>query len=343
MIGGIGGVVLILIAVVCFFVFKDKWKPGTTSPNPSTSSQGGPSATDSKTSSKPSPTASPAPQVAATPTAKAIPAAPTASAAVSPSTRAVAAATSPSTKIVATPTAKTTPAAVQAAKELTLDLGGAVTLKLVLIRPGRFMMGETERHEVTLTKPFYMGATEVTQAQYEAVMGVNPSFNKGATNPVEMVVWDDAAEFCKKLSAKTRQAVRLPTEAEWEYACRAGTDTAFSFGDDESASGDYAWHKGNSGGTTHPVGQKKPNPWGLSDMHGNVWQWCADWYGDYPGGAATDPQGPASGTARVLRGGSWNYAAHDCRCVTRGGNSPEGRFIDFGFRVVVTVTDQNMP
>ena len=248
------------------------------------------------------------------------------------------------TVVPVTPTAApVVPPALLPIKELTLDLGGAVTMKLILIRPGKFMMGEVDPQEVTLTKPFYMGATPVTQAQYEAVMGANPSFNKGAANPVDTVVWDDAVEFCKKLSAKTSQAVRLPTEAEWEYACRAGTQTAFSFGDDESASGDYAWHNGNSGGTTHPVGQKKPNPWGLCDMHGNVWQWCADWFGDYPKQAATDPQGPASGTARVLRGGSWNYAPHDCRSATRGSNSPEGRFVDFGFRVVVTATDQNLP
>jgi formylglycine-generating enzyme required for sulfatase activity len=229
------------------------------------------------------------------------------------------------------------------AKELTLDLGGAVTMKLVLISPGKFMMGETDPHEVALTKPFYMGATLVTQAQFEQVMGTNPSHFKGATNPVETVVWNDAAEFCKKLSAKTRQAVRLPTEAEWEYACRAGTTTAYSFGDDDSALEDYVWHKQNSGDTTHPVGQKKPNAWGLYDMHGNVWQWCADWYGDYPKAAVTDPTGPASGQERVLRGGSWNYDPHECRSATRGGNAPDGRFIDFGFRVVVSVPDQNLP
>jgi formylglycine-generating enzyme required for sulfatase activity len=141
-------------------------------------------------------------------------------------------------------------------------------------------MGTGEnRHEVTISKPFYMGETEVTQAQYEAVMGTNPSHFKGATNPVECVCWDYATEFCKKLSDKTRQAVRLPMEAEWEYACRAGTATAFSFGDADSTIGDYAWYGANSGGTTHPVGQKKPNAWGLYDMHGNVWEWCADWFG----------------------------------------------------------------
>ncbi len=211
------------------------------------------------------------------------------------------------------PAAGAAPAAVQPAPaaptaaapaELALDLGGGVTMHMVLIRPGKFMMGEyQDRHEVTISKPFYMGVTEVTQAQYEAVMGTNPSKFKGATNPVEMVAWNDATDFCKKLSAKTRRAVRLPTEAEWEYACRAGTQTAFSFGDDPSALGEYAWYENNSKKMPHPVGQKKPNAWGLYDMYGNVWEWCADWFGDYPKGPATDPSGPASGKLRAVRGG----------------------------------------
>jgi formylglycine-generating enzyme required for sulfatase activity len=224
--------------------------------------------------------------------------------------------------------------------ELTLDLGGGVTLKLVRIPAGKFMMGEgQEQHEVTLSKPFYMGVTEVTQAQYQAVMGTNPSTFKGATNPVEMVSWDDATEFCKKLSEKTRQAVRLPTEAEWEYVCRAGTETIFCFGNADSALGDYAWYKENSGSATHPVGQKKPNAWGLYDMHGNVWEWCADWYGDYPKAAVTDPQGPASGPFRVLRGGSWYFSADYCRAARRFNYNPD--HLDFnycGFRVAVSVS-----
>jgi formylglycine-generating enzyme required for sulfatase activity len=183
-----------------------------------------------------------------------------------------------------------------------------------------------------------MGVTEVTQAQYEAVMGTNPSKFKGATNPVDTVSWNDATEFCKKLSEKTRQAVRLPTEAEWEYACRAGTATTFSFGDADSALGDYAWYSANSGSTTHPVGQKKPNAWGLYDMHGNVWEWCADWYGDYPKVAATEPQGPASGTSRVLRGGFWASAPTRCRSANRDGIAPGHRLPNCGFRVVVSVS-----
>jgi formylglycine-generating enzyme required for sulfatase activity len=153
-----------------------------------------------------------------------------------------------------------------------------------------------------------------------------------------MVSLTDATEFCKKLSEKTRQAVRLPTEAEWEYACRAGTATAYSFGDADSALGDYAWYGSNSGNTTHPVGQKKPNAWGLYDMHGNVWEWCADWYGSYPTGAVTDPQGAASGTSRVLRGGSWFYNPSDCRSANRNGLTPDFRIINLGLRVVVSVS-----
>jgi formylglycine-generating enzyme required for sulfatase activity len=224
-------------------------------------------------------------------------------------------------------------------KEITIQIGENVSMKLALIPAGKFMMGEEkDQHEVTISKPFYMGVTEVTQAQYEAVMGTNPSKFKGATNPVDTVSWNDATEFCKKLSEKTRQAVRLPTEAEWEYACRAGSKTRFSFGDADEGLGDYAWYSYNSDRTTHPVGQKKPNAWGLFDMHGNVWEWCADWYGDYPKGAVTDPQGPASGAYRVLRGGAWLYSPDDCRSACRSGNGPNSRDFNYGLRVAVSVS-----
>jgi len=231
---------------------------------------------------------------------------------------------------------------------LTLDLGKGVTMKLVLIRPGKFLMGspdseqgrkteEGPQHQVTITKPFYMGVTEVTQAQYEAVMGTNPSKFKGPSNPVDNVTWDEAVEFCRKLSEKTGKAVRLPTEAEWEYACRAGTKTRYSFGDSDSVLGDYAWSGSNSGGMTHPVGQKKPNPWGLYDMHGNVYEWCADWFGSYSGGASTDPQGAASGKLRVSRGGAWHSIDPlTRRCAYRGRNDPAGRLEVHGFRCAGT-------
>jgi formylglycine-generating enzyme required for sulfatase activity len=242
--------------------------------------------------------------------------------------------------------AKLGPAAVgmPGSSSLTLDLGNGVTMKLVLIRPGKFVMGspdsekgrepkESPQHEVIITKPFYMGVTEVTQAQYEAVMGTNPSDFKGPTNPVDKVSWADAVEFCRKLSEKTGKTFRLPTEAEWENACRAGGKTRFSFGDSESVLGDYAWCGSNSGGKTHPVGQKKPNAWGLYDMHGNVWEWCADCYGPYSNEASTDPQGPGSGGARVLRGGSWAYDDADgFRCAFRGDRGPAYRDGSGGFR-----------
>ena len=223
--------------------------------------------------------------------------------------------------------------------ELTLDLGGSVTMKMVLIPAGKFLMGEGEdRHEVTISKPFYMGVTEVTQAQYQAVMGADPSQIKGPTNPVESVSWEEAVEFCRRLSEETRKAFRLPTEAEWEYACRAGSKTGFSFGDSDNALAEYAWYKGNSAGTSHPVAQKKPNAWGLCDMHGNVWEWCADSYGSYASGASTDPQGAGSGGTRVVRGGSWSDSDTDLfRCAYRLNIDPSSRqYATLGFRCART-------
>jgi len=213
-------------------------------------------------------------------------------------------------------------------------------MEFKLIPAGTFTMGEgDEAHEVTLTRPFKMGVHEVTQAQYEQVMGNNPSKFNAAENPVEMMSWDDAVEFCRRLSElPSEKAVgniyRLPTEAEWEYACRAGTATKYSFGDDGSDLGDYAWYDSNSGSKTHPVGGKQPNAWGLYDMHGNVWEWCQDWYGDYPTGAVTDPSGPASGRGRVRRGGGWSSFAEQCRSAFRIRLSPANRNPSNGFRVV---------
>ena len=223
----------------------------------------------------------------------------------------------------------------------------SIGMVLVPIPAGEFQMGspksEAERrsnetqHQVKITKPFHLGAFEVTQSQYERVMGTNPSYFKGANNPVGVVSWNDAVEFCRKLSALPEEKAagreyRLPTEAEWEYACRAGTKTAYSFGDDSSQLGDFGWYDTNSRGT-YPVGQKKPNPWGLYDIHGNVWEWCQDWYGEYPCGAVTDPQGPATGSSRVDRGGSWFSLARDCRSGNRSGDLPRYRGDFIGFRV----------
>ena len=215
----------------------------------------------------------------------------------------------------------------------------------VTIPAGTFTMGDANGdddetpHQVTLTKGFELGVYEVTQEQYEQVMGSNPSEFKGPQHPVEKVSWDDAVEFCRKLSALPAEksagyVYRLPTEAEWEYACRAGTTTKYSFGDSESELGDYAWYNENSGRTTHSVGQKKPNGFGLYDMHGNVWEWCQDWYGDYPKGSTTDPTGAASGSARVHRGGCCYYDSVYCRSADRNWRAPGPRYADCGFRVL---------
>lgn len=244
-------------------------------------------------------------------------------------------------------------------------------MRLVGIKPGRFMMGSPEgeasrkddetQHEVTISKAFWLGQTEVTQAQWEAVMGSNPSFFNGNPNhAVEHVSWNDAQEFCLRLSQKTGMNFRLPTEAEWEYACRAGTTTAYSFGNDASRLGEHAWFGDNSGPTrldaaeiflrdradyttrllengcqTHAAATRKPNAWGLHDMHGNVWEWCSDWYGAHPSGAAVDPEGPGSGPSRVLRGGSWGSSSQFCRAASRVAYDPDCRSF-IGFRVART-------
>ncbi|MGD0088882.1 MAG: bifunctional serine/threonine-protein kinase/formylglycine-generating enzyme family protein [Planctomycetota bacterium] len=231
------------------------------------------------------------------------------------------------------------------AKALSLDLGNTVKLALILLPAGKFLMGspETEKdrlpaetqHEVTISQPFYMGKYEVTQEQYEAVMGNNPSELKGPKNPVEAVSWEDGQEFCKKLSAKTGMTIQLPTEAQWEYACRAGTKTRFHSGDEEGDLDSVGWYSGNADKKAHPVGEKKSNAWGLYDIHGNVWEWCADWYGEYQAGAATDPTGPATGNLRVLRGGSWRSGPRNCRAAFRNWSRPDQRHVSVGFRVVV--------
>ena len=223
-------------------------------------------------------------------------------------------------------------------------------LELVWIKPGSFMMGssadlaknkaERPQVHVTITNGFWLGRTEVTQAQYEAVMNVNPStFNSvGPNAPVERVSWADAMAFCTKLNERERAAGRipegfkytLPTEAQWEYSCRAGTAGEYA-GNQEA----MAWYDENSGGTTHPVATKQPNAWGLYDMSGNVLEWCFDWYGDYPGGEVIDPTGPAHGYYRLARGGSWRAAMHVGRSASRAGGSPGRLDYTIGFRVAL--------
>jgi formylglycine-generating enzyme required for sulfatase activity len=192
---------------------------------------------------------------------------------------------------------------------------------------------------VILTRPFYIGKYEVTQEQWEKVMGENYSHFEGAKNPVEMVCWDDCQEFLKKLNdmGKEQGEFRLPTEAEWEWACRAGTKTRFCSDDADATLADYGWFDANSGETTHPVGKKRSNAWGLYDMHGNVWEWCGDWYAAYAKGwrPQVDPTGPATGSDRVLRGGSWDYLPRDCRSSNRDMSPPSyGSSCFNGFRVV---------
>ena len=194
-------------------------------------------------------------------------------------------------------------------------------------------------HKVTISKPFYLGKYAVTQEQWVAVMGEgsNESDFKGRTNPVETVSWNDAQEFIKKLNEKEgTTGYRLPTEAEWEHAARAGTETEWFFGNNEKAMEEYAWCDENSQKSAHPVGQKQPNPWDLYDMYGNVWEWVEDWYGEFKAGAVTDPAGPEKGSFRVKRGGSWYVPAKLCRSAYRGDCSPgdpDYRDCSVGFRL----------
>jgi len=207
-------------------------------------------------------------------------------------------------------------------------------LDLVLIRPGKFLMGsetaadEKPVHEVTISQRFYLGKYEVTQAQWEAVMGSNPSYIKGASLPVEQVSWEDCQLFIEKLNGKGVGTFRLPTEAEWEYACRAGTREA-RYGPVDQV----AWHAGNSGGQVHPVGQKRPNPWGLYDMLGNVWEWCFSLYGPYPQGRVTDPVGGTRGASVVIRGGAYDSPERYTRAAARNYRPPGRPNPGLGFRL----------
>jgi formylglycine-generating enzyme required for sulfatase activity len=232
---------------------------------------------------------------------------------------------------------------------------------MVFIPPGTFRMGsptneldrsarEGPQTAVTISRGFWIGKYEVIQGEYFSLMNTNPSFFAGdPLLPVEQVSWEDATNYCAQLTLRERAAgriaanniYRLPTEAEWEYACRAWTSTRFSYGDDPAYTNlaDYAWYAANSGGTTHPVGQKLPNPWGLHDMHGNVFEWCQDYLTNaYPGGVLLDPTGPPTGTSRVARNGAWNGWGNDagsCRSAHRRGALPDARGSGIGFRVVL--------
>ena len=230
-------------------------------------------------------------------------------------------------------------------KEEITDLGKDVKLEMILIPAGKFVMGspasekghrvnETQ-HEVTLTKPFYMGKYEVTQEQWDAVMINNRSFYRGPKLPVTSVSWENCQEFIKKLNAKTSGGYRLPTEAEWEYSCRAGTTTAYSNGDKITPKD--ANYRDSKIGEPVAVGSYKPNAFGLYDMHGNVWEWCEDWKVDYPKEAVIDPKGPEAGKNRVLRGGSFTGVGMHSRSANWFDNLPSTWNIDYlGFRLAKT-------
>jgi formylglycine-generating enzyme required for sulfatase activity len=242
----------------------------------------------------------------------------------------------------------------------------SIGMEFIAVPAGNFMMGagagdrdaydsERPQHRVTISRPFSIGKYEVTQAQWEAVMGSNP-YTMDRSNPYynlpgtkeritrpdhpATVSWDDAQQFIKRLNAKEgHNRYRLPTEAEWEYAARAGTTTAYSFGDNVSDLGRHAWHgEGFASGGTHPVGQKLPNPWGLHDVHGNAWEWVQDFYSDsyYAQSPSTDLTGPTSGSAHVVRGGSWHVTSDSWRSSFRKPYAPDYRGISIGFRVAMT-------
>lgn len=226
---------------------------------------------------------------------------------------------------------------------------------MVRIPGGVFTMGDADEvdaplHEIEISA-FLMDRHLVTQAQYQKLMGTNPSRWKAESNPVEQLRWSDAVRFCNKRSESEgltpcydletlkcdfeADGYRLPTEAEWEYACRAGTTTAYFFGDSPAEVGDYAWYERNSGGHPRPVGEKKPNPWGLYDLAGNVWEWCHDFYAVdyYQAAPRKDPRGPEEGTNKVLRGGAWRFSADNCRSGYRYNEDPGQADVCFGYDI----------
>jgi formylglycine-generating enzyme required for sulfatase activity len=213
---------------------------------------------------------------------------------------------------------------------------------MVSIKAGTFFR---IKYPVTLTHDYLLGKYEVTQGEYAALMGKNPSHFQGDTNrPIEKLSFFDAVAYCQELTRRERQAghlppdyeYRLPSEAEWEYACRAGSTNFFSFGDSSTNADQYAWTLENSDATTHPVGQKRPNAWGFYDMHGNVWEWCSDWFAPYPATALTNPLGAVSSKFKVFRGGGWNQAIEFARASNRFMMSPSNGIHFVGFRVALS-------
>jgi formylglycine-generating enzyme required for sulfatase activity len=232
-------------------------------------------------------------------------------------------------------------------RSMTRKLKSNIEITVNFVPPGSFMMGSPENetgrdadetlHKVRLTKGFYMQTTEVTNAQWKAVMDSVPSRSKGCeTCAVEQISWNDVQRFLTKINQQTTDGkYRLPTEAEWEYACRAGSADPYACGTDRKKLGDYAWYSGNT--TKHDdqeVGRLIPNAFGLYDMHGNVWEFCQDWYGGYDPEPVVDPSGPEDGTFRVVRGGGWQGMEMNCRCANRRGNSPDHVNDGIGFRMI---------
>ena len=243
-------------------------------------------------------------------------------------------------------------------KQVDVDLGDGIPLQMVTIPAGKFMMGspdtetidlpkpgthrtnESPVHEVAITRPFFIATFKVTQEQYQDVMGANPSKFVGNHQPVDSVTWEDAVLFCQRASAKAKRTIHLPTEAEWEYAARSGTATRYSFGDDETKIGEYAWFHDNAKGQTHPVGEKLPNAWGLFDVHGLLWEYTSDFYSDsYANSTSRDPIGPASGTAHSTRGGTYGSRPPFLRSAIRiespAAHASKDILSHFGFRVVM--------
>jgi formylglycine-generating enzyme len=251
-----------------------------------------------------------------------------------------------------------------AQKEITIPNTGGVTIQFAKVNAGTFNMGSPEsesarasdetQHEVIIPKPYMIGTYEVTQQQWEAVMGSNPSAFKGAGLPVEQVSWNDAVKFCNALSNFvgrdpaytingtnvscdfTKNGFRLPTEAEWEYAARGGGLDNYKVYSGSNNFSEVGWN-GDSSGSTHVVGQKAPNALGIYDMSGNVWEWCWDWYGNYPVSNGIDPTGPRAGSSRVIRGGGWYYGSRGCRSALRRSFSPAGSDYTLGFRLAVSL------
>ncbi len=239
----------------------------------------------------------------------------------------------------------------------TFSFRNSLATELVAVPAGIFTMGSPETEsgrsanegpqtQIAITHSFMIGKYEVSQAEYQAVVGTNPAFFQGDTQrPIEEVSWQDATNFCALLTARDRQSghisatafYRLPTEAEWEYAARAGSSSAYTFGDASTSLGDYAWFQDNASGMPHEVGAKQPNAWGLYDVCGNIWEFCSDWLGVYPGGFIVDPVGPTDGTLKVMRGGSWYSEPRACRSAVRQGLPASVRYGDVGFRIVLYV------